>query len=275
LLIVPPAADVALAAEAMAGVLGGSAYDQRQILLKHMPLATGFQLDTARAARTLAAAGLPAWDLPARVLDTLAEVQEVRGFTLTDTTLEAKLARGESLSLPWNAIELLLKARTSFEQTATTETTKRKTNLAALAIGLPIGGTKTTKEQSQQFGDTWFTLLCARRPGVVLRLGRDDLDYAGLGSAKGPGALVNYLRLLEHIEPRCQGAVRDPRLEKAAGRIAPVPAEARTSVTRSGKTRVAEALASADNAEAIAFAGQLLWLAEKLRRAGIAPGSSL
>lgn len=282
-LIVPPQTvggglptwDPSRAAAAMAAEFGGSPYDQRQVLLKNLPLATGWQSDTHVVAQRLAAAGLEAWSLPASALDTLPVAVEARSFRLTDAGLEAIAQGGVSLTLPWPSVELVLRARTEFQVNATTETTKKKTNLAAMAIGLPIGSKSTTVERNQTVGDTWFAVLCARRPNLVLRLTRDGLDYSGLGSAKGPGALVNYVTLLELVERRCPGARIDPRLEKAAGRIPPVPAEARRSVTKSGKTTVAEAVSNADNAEAVAFAGQLLWLAERLRRAGIAAGASL
>ncbi len=267
-LAVPPARDVDAAARALAELLGGHALDRRQILLKGVPFIVQWTeaLPEAQAmAVALQNAGLEAHAWHERALEAVPTPFEARAFRFDPDHLIVS-DRRESVQIPLRDVVLVLRARTEHMVETSTETSQKKTNIAAMAMGLPISKTKVTQERQREQDQAWFLLIYTATTAV--RLPQLGLDYTGLGARMQATATANYKCLQDMLGAACPDATFDARLERVAGRLATMPGEARRTTDRPDrKTIVRAATLALDNEDAVLRACRLLWLAERRRRA--------
>ncbi len=268
--VVPPEGDVSAAAKAVAAATGREAIDVRQALLKGAPLVvawTSGEPEAAALRSRLLSAGVEAFAFPEEVLAALPEPLEARTFALERDAFVARDRAGAEVRLAYAEIALIVRARSEATTHTVTETTSRSLSKAGLAFGVPISKKTTSSSASDSVRIEPFALAYRLDPPAAVRLAREALDYRGLGEGLGPASLTNFAELLRRLETACPGARRDSRLDRAAGKIAGVPAEARRSFRREGRgITVSQRSTSSDNAEAIAFAAGLLFLAERERR---------
>ena len=270
----PPARLPDRACQALATALGGSAYDQRQTLLKNVPWVVGWR---PQAVAIPLAAALAEATLPAHVwtADQLADAPDpftARSFRLGARGFEATGRGGERVLLLYDKVALVLRARAEQSTTTMIETVSRKASMAAMAVGLPIATTKRTTERDSASQQSWFALVYGLEPDVCVRFDRDLLEYGGLGPKMVEGAIANWLTLVAALEAACPHATKDARLEKAAMKLVGVPLEVQTARARKDrKTKVATITTGTDNAGAIDFAALLLFLGERARRSGLGP----
>lgn len=267
-LAVPPPRDVDAAARALAELLGGHALDRRQVLLKGVPFIVQWleTLDEAQAtAVSLQNAGLEAHAWHERALEAVPAPLEARAFRFEADHFVVS-DRHETVRIPLRDVMLVLRARTEHTLETSTETTKKKTHIAAMAMGLPISKSKTTQERQREQDQTWFVLVYTATAAV--RLPQLGMDYTGLGERMQATATANYQCLLDMLGAACPDARFDGRLERVAGRLASMPGEARRTTDRPDrKTTVRAATLAFDNEDAVLRACRLLWLAERRRRA--------
>ncbi|MBI5611241.1 MAG: hypothetical protein HY902_20375 [Deltaproteobacteria bacterium] len=273
ILVIPPASDIQKAATVLAELAGGTAYDQRQKLLRNLPFLTAWSEQSVavqRGANALREAGLQAWAISRAALDLLPDRIEVRSFARIAGGLEL-IGRTQSYRLKFEEIGLVLPCRADSGQTLTTTTVTRKVGLAQLAMGMPIPQKKVEVEQQKQFDQSFFCLLWPRRPGPdgdqLFELQAEGMDYGGLGGAKTASSTSNYLLLLDLLRQLAPSAW-DPRLERAGGKLAPIGVPARTSSDGQGtKTTVTTSGSTWDTEDAVVQCAHLLLLAAKVRDA--------
>lgn len=279
-LLVPPAEDVDVAARALAQALGSSAYDQRQPLLRGLPwvVAWGEQVEPARElAGRLRAAGLQAWPISQAALEMDADVMDVRGFSLGPDWLSVSDRSGRVVQALWSDIGVVLPCRADLGQSVTTHTTTKKTSMVKLAMGVPIASKQVETAKSQSVESNFFCLLWLRtsQPAsseVWLRLDSDGLEYTGLGPERTASSTTNYLLLLQWLQ-RLAPSAWDARLERAGGKIAPVPLPPRNSKDQvNRKTSVAVHARPWETESAVLQAARLLVLASRLKAAAKARG---
>jgi hypothetical protein len=250
-LAVPPPTHLDAAARVMAERLGGHAIDQRQVLLKGVPWIVTWREDLADAqafAQELSAAGLEAHAWHEKALEAVPVPLEARAFRVADGILEVT-DRRETLRIAAKDVLLVLRARTEHETETRTETTQKKTNLAALAMGLPISSSKVTQDRQRDQERAFFVLVYTATAAV--RLSQLGLDFTGLGTAMQPTATGNYQALLAMLTGLCPHATFDSRLERMAGRLATMPGEVRNTTNKPDrKTTVRAATTAHDNGTA-------------------------
>ncbi len=269
-LVAPGQADPAAASAALADTVGGGAYEHRQVLLRGLPFIAAWRDTPAQAhavAATLTQAGLEAWAFDDAVLDHVPPVLDARAFRFAPDHLELLDRRGAATAVPLARVGLICRARALHASETTTETTRKKVRLGALAMGVPMSKSKTTREVDRTTEDEAFALLWSVGPDLCVRLSRDALDYEGLGDARVVSAQTNYLALLARLEAACPGARVDAALERAAGRVPPVPTQRLRDRTRHLRSSSVSDTVAEDNTDAVLFAARLLYVVERARRA--------
>ncbi|MSQ81736.1 MAG: hypothetical protein EXR77_02325 [Myxococcales bacterium] len=274
LLIVPPPPQVGAAAQALAQLLGGTAYDHRQALLRNLPYVPAWR-EAVSEIRSMTSAlhqvGAQAWPIARAALEVGPVVWPARSFRL-DRGGITLVSRSETVQIRWPDIGLALPCRADFGEATTTTTTTKKQSLMRLAMGVPIAGKKVEVEQERSTEHAFFCLVWARTAApdgqeVIARLDAQGLDYAGLGEQKTGSSTANYLILIRAIEAAV-GTAWDPRLERAGGKIVPIgapPVQSRASPSRS--TKVETVASSWDTDGAVVQAARLLIIAARLRAA--------
>ncbi len=279
-LLVPPALDVDAAAQALAQALGSSAYDQRQPLLRGLPwvVAWGEQVEPARElAARLRALGLQAWPISQAALEMDADVLEVRTFSLSQAGLSVADRAGRALQASWTEVAVVLPCRADQGQSVTTQTTTKKTSMVKLAMGVPLPSKQTETAKSHSVDSNFFCLLWLRasRPSggeAWLRLDSEGLEYSGLGPDRTASSTSNYLLLLKWLQQMAPTAW-DTRLERAGGKIAPIPLPPRSNKEQvNRKTSVAVQARPWETETAVLQAARLLVLANRLQAAAVARG---
>lgn len=274
-LLVPPARDVDAAARELAAVVGAAAYDQRQLLLRGLPWLAAWDDNVEpvrqRAAR-LRTVGLEAWPMARAALDLPHQVLDARSFSLSQEGLAVADRAGQGLRARWSEVGAVMPCRADAGHSLTTVTTTKKTSAVKLAMGVPIASKKVESDTTQSLDNRFFCLVWLRRAephggDAWLRLDSDALDYAGLGQGKTASSTSNYLLLLQWLGKLAPHAW-DPRLERAGGRIAPIPLPPRSSREQlSRSTTVASETRAWDTEPAVLQAARLLVLAARMRAA--------
>lgn len=266
-LAVPPARDLEAAARALASLAGGLAIDQRQTLLKNVPLIPLWSEDLAQvqaAADALRAAGLDAWALHERAMTAVPEIQSARLFALepdalvtSDRIVQTRIAFADVL--------LILRARVDSQVQTLTETTKKANHVQTLLTGIPSRA-KVTQERQTEGQQQAFALVYTATTAV--RLPCDGMDFSGMGQHMQAGALANYQRLIELLVAACPQATFDPRLERVAGRLPVMPGDQKRMTAQQVKPGITkrESSLAYDNEDAVMRAARLLYLAERKRR---------
>jgi hypothetical protein len=274
LLIVPPPADLARAAEALASTLGGTVYDHRQTLLRGLPWLASWDPDLQQIrhrAAALQAAGLPTWPTSAAALALSPEVIDVRGFERLPDGLACR-DRQRVWRLAWPDIAMVMPCRSDAGREVTETTTTRKVGLAQLAMGVPIARKHTETEQKRELDQAFFCLVWAQVHGPdgpvdkLLRFDAEGLDFTGLGPAMTASSTRNYQTLLGLLQSAAPAAW-EPRLERAGGRITAVLVPEGTSTDkRNRNTTVTTQSAAWNNDDGVVQAAKLLVLARRLAR---------
>lgn len=144
----------------------------------------------------------------------------VRRFSLGEHDLGVTSEKGDSSSIPFQEIAVILRG-TAIISGVTTETTKTRSvdaGRAVLSGGLMI--TKTTTdvrevitEERQGFVNLY------RKDGPVLVFREKALAYDSLGPAIKPSRTLNFSYLVSELRRLCPGAVYDERLLTRAGQV--------------------------------------------------------
>lgn len=279
-LLVPPAADVDAAARELAQALGSSAYDQRQPLLRGLPWIAAWneQVEPVRQlAARLRQSGLEAWPISQAALEMGADVLDVRTFSLSQSGLNVADRAGQSVQAAWADVAVVLPCRADVGQSVTTQTTTKKTSMVKLAMGIPLASKQTETAKNHSVESNFFCLLWLRKTQpdggeAWLRLDSEGLEYTGLGQERTASSTSNYLLLLQWLQRLAPGAW-DARLERAGGKIAPIPLPPRNSKDQvNRKTSVAVHARPWETETAVLQAARLLVLANRLKSAAVARG---
>ena len=145
----------------------------------------------------------------------------VRRFSLGERDLGATAEKGDSISIPFQEIDIILRG-TAIIRDVTTDTVKNRSvspGRAVLSGGLMA--TKTTKnvrevitEERQGFANLYA------RDGSTLAFRENTLVYESLGSALRPSHALNFTYLISELRRRCPDAQYDERLLSRAGQVA-------------------------------------------------------
>ena len=272
LLLHPPAQNADAVAQLLAQQLGGTAYDHRAPLLRGLPYLAGWHPDAqivmARAAE-LRAAGLPAWAVARAALERTPELQTARAVAWDDASLRWGFRDGAAgltqRAVAWQEIALALPCRSDSSQETITATTKKTTNLAAMAVGLPLSTKKTTTERSLETDSRFFCLLWLQERGELVRIVAENTDWSGMGAAMRHGALANYQALLDTVRMRAPVAW-DPRLERAGSKLGTTTLPAQNATDRIGsKTTVETKTRVWDGESGVMQAARLLILVRMMQ----------
>lgn len=145
----------------------------------------------------------------------------VRRFSLGERDLGLTAEKGDSVSIPFQEIDLILRG-TAIIRDVTTETVKNRSvspRRAVLSGGIMI--TKTTKDVREVITEErqGFVNLYAR-DGSTLVFRENTLVYDSLGSALRPSRALNFTYLISELRRRCPDALYDERLLSRAGQVA-------------------------------------------------------
>lgn len=271
-MVVPPSADIGQSATVLAQVAGGSAYDQRQPLLRNLPFLVAWREDPAEVraiAQQLRQTGVEAWPLSRAALDLTPQAEEARGLTFLPGGLQVR-ARQQVYSLLAADLGLVLPCRADAGQVTVVTTTTKKVGLAQMAMGIPIAKKVVETEQQREFEQRFFALLWARRAdglNVMFEIQAESMDFAGLGAAKTASSTTNFLTLMERLRQLAPSAW-DPRLERAGGKISPISMPQKNLVEKTGRSKtVATNVSGFDTEGAVMQTAHLLVLASRLRGA--------
>ena len=209
------AGDVAELARGLAGVLGKTAYEVRSSLL--VPeggpaiVAVHAQADAAEHTATqLRAAGFHCSVVAGK--DPLPDLVVARRFDLGATELGIETRDAQSLTVPYAAVDVLLRGTRQTQTKATETVTERK-----LAIGRSIlsGGLVNTRTETTTRTRTTTDAdesLLVFAGAQVCSLREHEMQYQSLGPALQPSRTANFRYVVAELQRRCANAVRDERL---------------------------------------------------------------
>ncbi len=216
--------------QAMAGALGtvlkGTAFEALSRLRApgSGPFVVGVFAEREQAAALagqLEAGGFSAAVLSADELETETAQWSIRRFGLNEHDLRVESVDGQSRTLAYQDIGLILRG-TGISSSTSIETTKqRKFDLgtAVLSSGLKMTKmTKTTREVTREEREGFFTLYAANTPTLLFR--ENSLVYDALGSERGLSRSANFVKLTAEMRRRCPAARYDDRLLNRAGSAA-------------------------------------------------------
>src|SRR5262249_464594 len=191
----------------------------------------------ARLAGALFQAGLPALAIDERVPSD-ADRFQARSFAFEPVGLRPTPRDGETLTLPWEDVRLVLRGiRTARTTSEHTETSRKLALGRAVITGGLVMTKKTTstvrgsEEQSEQF------VLLHGQAGQRVMLGESALEFSGLGALLQPARTANIGVLVQELQRRTPRAFHDDRLVRLGRRALPFVLGG-DSVTRSGSTEV-------------------------------------
>lgn len=169
----------------------------------------------------LQTAGFKASVLTAGEIEMEGRALIVRRFTLSECDLGITADNGDSISIPFQEIDLILRG-TAIIRDVTTETVKKRSislGRAVLSGGMMI--TKTTKNVREVVTDErqGFVNLYAR-DGSTLVFRENTLVYDSLGSALRPSRALNFTYLISELRRHCPNVLYDERLLNRAGQVA-------------------------------------------------------
>lgn len=145
----------------------------------------------------------------------------VRRFSLGELELGVTTDKGDSLSMPFQKIDLILRG-TAIARDVSTETVKNRSlsmGRAVLSGGMMI--TKTTRdvrEVTTEERQGFVNIYAGNNPTLVFF--ENGLVYDSLGSAMRPSRAANFTYLVAELRRRCPDALYDERLLRRAGQVA-------------------------------------------------------
>jgi len=145
----------------------------------------------------------------------------IRRFGLDEHDLRVESVEGQSRTLAYQDIGLIIRG-TGISSSTSTETTKERKfdpGAAVLSGGLKMTKlSKTTREVTKEEREGFFTLYAANTPTLLFR--ENSLVYEALGPARGLSRSVNFAQLTAEMRRRCPAARYDDRLLNRAGSAA-------------------------------------------------------
>ncbi|MBI5075864.1 MAG: hypothetical protein HZB62_11960 [Nitrospirae bacterium] len=145
----------------------------------------------------------------------------VRKFALSVTGLAVVTETGQSLSIPFQNVRLILRG-IGIVRGTTTETVKSRSvslGRAVMSGGLMLTRTtKTVQEVAVEERTAFFNLYAGDNPLLVFR--ENALVYDSLGPMLQPSRALNFTCLIAELRSRCPGAQYDERLLTRPAQIA-------------------------------------------------------
>ncbi len=212
--------------EALAADLGVTAYEAvaRLRMSGSGPLTVAVFSEKDRAMgllEKLQSTGFKAFVLTSGEIEMEGRALIVRRFSLGERELGVTTEKGDSISIPFQKIDLILRG-TAIARDVATETVKNRSlsmGRAVLSGGMMI--TKTTKnvrevttEERQGFVD----IYAGNNPTLVFF--ENALVYDSLGSAMRPSRAANFTYLVAELRRRSPDAMYDDRLLRKSGQVA-------------------------------------------------------
>jgi hypothetical protein len=162
--------------------------------------------------------GFRALVLTSAEIDAEAAQRTIRRFSFNAEALQAESADGESFSVSYQDVDLILRGMGISSSTSVETTKKRSLSLGAAVLsgGLKMTKTtKTTREVTKEEREGFLNLYAGAGP--VLAFHENGLVYDALGPARGPSRSANFLQLAAELRQRCSRARYDERLLNRAG----------------------------------------------------------
>lgn len=143
----------------------------------------------------------------------------VRDFELGEQGIQATSRRGDTIELPYQEIDLVLRGTRVDERIETRRTEKRNLSLGRAIVTGGLLVTKVTRKVEQvrsEEREAFFHLYAAGKPPLAFRSAA--LNYQGLGPALQPSIHANFNRLAEALQQPLSQARWDERLASLQGR---------------------------------------------------------
>lgn len=218
--------DKEILAGALASALGLTMYEALARLRTpgYGPITVGVFAENERArqlAERLRSAGFKAQVLTGDEIETEGHAWIIRRFSLGEQELGITTEKGDSLSIPFQNIDLVLRGTMIVRDVATETVKNRSVSLerAVLSGGMVL--TKTTKsvrEVTNEERQGFVNLYAGDGSTLVFR--ENNLIYDSLGSALKPSRAANFTYLIAELRRHCPGAIYDERLLRRAGQVA-------------------------------------------------------
>lgn len=210
-------------AGALAAALGLTAFEALSRLRSpgSGPLVVGVFADKEQAARLagqVESVGFRTLVLTSAEIEAEAAQRTVRRFSFNAEALQAESVDGESFSVSYQDVDLILRGMGISSSTSVETTRKRSLSLgtAVLSGGLKMTKTtKTTREVTREEREGFLTLYAGAGP--VLAFHENGLVYDALGPARGLTRSANFAQLAAELRRRCSRACYDERLLNRAG----------------------------------------------------------
>jgi len=188
------------------------------------PLTVGVFAEMERAgqlAERLQTAGFKALVLTEDEIETEGHARIVRLFSLGEQKLVVISDKGESLSTPFQNIDLILRG-TMIVHDVSTETVKNRSvspGRAVLSGGMALTKTtETVREVTSEERQGFVDLYAGDRSILIFR--EKTLVYDSLGPALRSSRVANFAYLIAELRKRCPKALYDDRLLSRAGQVA-------------------------------------------------------
>jgi hypothetical protein len=209
--------------QALAKVLDITPYEARQRMIGGGPAVVACQADPQLArdlALNLSWAGISSRVVDASMVCGKGCQLIVRRFEFGASSLSIEAGDGESLTIPYEGIRLLLPAMDISGHAETKMVTERKLSLGKtlLSGGVPMTKKVSHEEEvrSEERRKLLYLFAGDMRP-VVFR--QDEMIYDGLGPAMKPSRELNFAVLVSELRGRAMNAFWDERLLTRLGQI--------------------------------------------------------
>lgn len=217
------ARDIEVAVSTLVTAAGMTAAEARMRLAPEPPALLA-RLPPDRAAalvEVLGRAGLVALaideDVPAE-----SERFKARSFALDDGAARFTDRGGATLTLPWEALRVVLRGlRTARTTTEHTETTRKLSVGRAVLTGGLVMTRKTTSTVHGSHEDTEQFILVHADAGERVILAEETLEFSGLGPLLQPARTANMGVLAQELKRRAPRAFHDDRLVRLGRRSLP------------------------------------------------------
>jgi hypothetical protein len=210
----------------LAAVLGATIYEALARLRTpgNGPVTVAVFAEEERAVplvEKLRSAGFRASVLTEDEIGTEGRARIVRRFSLVERELGVITEKGDSLIIPYQSIDLILRG-TAIVRDVTTETVKNRSISAGRAVlsgGMMISKTtKSVREVTTEERQGFLNLYAGDTPTLVFR--EKTLVYDSLGPALRPSRAANFAYLVSELRRRYPDALYDERLLNRAGQAA-------------------------------------------------------
>lgn len=188
------------------------------------PFTVGVFADQERAMQMeakLRSAGFSAVLLTEREIAAELSPLIVRKFVLSENDLAVATETGQSLSIPFRNVRLILRGTGTVRGTTTETVKSRSVSLgrAVMSGGLMLTKTtKTVQEVAVEERTAFFNLYAGDNPVLVFR--ENALVYDSLGPKLQPSRALNFTCLIAELRRRCPEAQYDERLLTRPAQIA-------------------------------------------------------